>query len=167
MILKNKTIKTQDLTEAEKFILFWGSFLALTAASTSFVFRSMVPSLWGHHFQVGDSEVGALFGAGLWPIAIMMILFSLLVDKIGYRISMLLTFGFQALSVVLTIKANSYNALWYACIAAGTGHGIVEACINPLCASIYRDEKSKWLNILHAAWPAGLSYGRDQKRTLK
>jgi fucose permease len=159
MIMKNKTIKAHDLTESEKFTLFWASFLALTAASTGFVFRSMVPSLWGNHFQVGDSEVGALFGAGLWPIAIMMILFSFLVDKIGYRISMLLAFGFQALSVVLTIKANSYDALWYACIAAGVGHGIVEACINPLCASIYRDEKSKWLNILHAAWPAGLVLG--------
>ncbi|NRA37611.1 MAG: MFS transporter, partial [Planctomycetes bacterium] len=70
-----------------------------------------------------------------------------------------IAFVLQALSVVLTITASDYDSMWYACIIAGLGHGVVEACINPLCASIYRDEKSKMLNILHASWPAGIVMG--------
>jgi MFS family permease len=159
-------VKAQDLSESQKSLMFWASFLALTSAGIGFVFRSMVPSIWANHFEVTDAEVGALFGAGLWPIAITMILFSLIVDKIGYKISMFLACLLQGLSVFLTIYSNSYDSLWYACLCAGFGHGIVEACINPLCASIYRDEKSKWLNILHASWPAGLVIGGTVYLTL-
>ena len=46
-----------------------------------------------------------------------------------------------------------------ACMAAGFGHGVVEACINPLCANIYKKDKTKMLNILHASWPAGMVAG--------
>ena len=148
-----------ELSDKEKSLLFWGSFLSLMAAGVGFVFRSMVPALWGSHFQVSDTEVGALFGAGLWPIAIMMILFSLIVDKVGYRISMYIALVLQVVSVVGTVMATSYDGLWWACIAAGLGHGVVEAIINPLCASMYRQDKSKMLNILHASWPAGLVCG--------
>jgi MFS family permease len=147
------------LTEAEKKKLFSASFLALTAAGVGFVFRVMIPSLWSTEFDISLAEVGGLTGAALWPIAITMVLFSLLVDKIGYKISMLCAFALQALSVVLTVMADSYDAMWYACFFAGLGHGIVEAVINPLCASIYRDQKSKMLNILHASWPAGIVIG--------
>jgi MFS family permease len=148
-----------ELSEKEKKELFWASFLALAAAGFGFVFRVMIPGMWSEEFQITMGQVGALTGAALWPIAITMIIFSLLVDKIGYRISMFCAFFLQAVSVVLTVVAKDVNVMWYACFAAGLGHGIVEACINPLCASMYRKEKSKMLNILHAAWPAGIVFG--------
>ena len=149
----------QALTESDKQKLFWASFLALAAAGVGFVFRVMIPSMWSDAFQITMSDVGALTGAALWPIAVTMILFSLLVDKIGYKISMFFAFALQAVSVVLTYLATDVNSLWWACFCAGLGHGVVEAVINPLCASIYRDEKSKMLNILHASWPAGIVLG--------
>lgn len=149
-----------QLTESEKKMLFWASFLALTAAGVGFVLRSLAGTqTWGAHFQITNDQVGLLFGAGLWPIAITMILFSLIVDKVGYKWSMMCAFALQAISAVLTIYAKSFSAMWIACFVAGLGHGIVEACINPLCAAIYRDKKSKWLNILHASWPAGIVIG--------
>ena len=153
-------IERVELTEKEKAMLFWASFLSLTAAGVGFVLRSLGGNtFWGSHFQITDQQVGQLFGAGLWPIAVTMILFSLIVDKIGYKISMFCAFGLQAVAAVLTIFAGSFNAMLVACLVAGLGHGIVEAVINPLCASIYREEKSKWLNILHASWPAGIVIG--------
>lgn len=150
---------TKHLTEADKQKLFWASFLALTAAGVGFVFRVMIPDMWVEGFQITKADVGALTGAALWPIAITMILFSLLVDKIGYKISMLFAFLLQGASVILTYMATDYTTMWYACFCAGLGHGVVEAVINPLCASIYRDSKSKMLNILHASWPAGIVLG--------
>ena len=149
-----------ELTSKEKSMLFWASFLALTAAGVGFVLRSLGGNtFWGAHFEISDAQVGALFGAGLWPIAITMILFSLLVDKIGYKASMFCAFALQALGAVLTIFAGSFEIMMAACLVSGLGHGVVEAVINPLCASIYREEKSKWLNILHASWPAGIVIG--------
>ena len=73
-----------QLSEADKQKLFWASFLALTAAGVGFVFRVMIPTMWADHFQITLADVGVLTGAALWPIAVTMILFSLLVDKIGY-----------------------------------------------------------------------------------
>jgi hypothetical protein len=35
----------------------------------------------------------------------------------------------------------------------------VESFINPVVATVFSKEKSKWLNILHAGWPAGLALG--------
>ena len=79
-------------TYKEKQFLLWASFLALMAAGVGFVFRAMVPAIWGTEFGVSDGQVGVLLGAGLWPIAIMMILFSFAVDKIGYQKSMFIAF---------------------------------------------------------------------------
>lgn len=150
---------TQSLTESDKFKLFWASFLALMAAGVGFVFRVMIPTMWADNFQITMADVGALTGAALWPIAVTMILFSLLVDKIGYKVSMFFAFVLQGLSIFLTITATDVTSMWWACFTAGLGHGVVEAVINPLCASVYRDTKSKMLNILHASWPAGIVVG--------
>ncbi len=147
------------ISDSDKQKLFWASFLALLAAGMGFAFRVMVLNIWEGEFSISSKEAGQLFGASLWPIAVMMILFSLLIDKIGYKISMFIAFFCQAVSVFLTISASDFNAMWYACFIGGLGHGVIEACINPLCASIYRDQKTKMLNILHAAWPAGLAVG--------
>jgi fucose permease len=149
-----------DLSEKEKKLIFWASFLALLSAGIGFVLRSLGGNtFWGAHFEITDGQVSALFGAGLWPIAITMILFSLLVDKIGYKVSMMFAFVLQAIGAVLTIFASSFDMMMAACLVSGLGHGVVEAVINPLCASMYRKEKSKWLNILHASWPAGIFIG--------
>ena len=148
-----------ELSNKERSMLFWASFLALMAAGVGSVFRVMIPEMWATEFQITSDQVGALTGAALWPIAVSMILFSLIVDKIGYKFSMLCAFLLQACSVVLTITAKNYDAMWYACICAGLGHGVVEAVINPLCATMYKEQKSKMLNILHASWPAGIVFG--------
>jgi len=36
------------------------------------------------------------------------------------------------------------------------GNGTVEAFINPVVATMFSKQKTKWLNILHAGWPGGL-----------
>ncbi|MBT3374614.1 MAG: MFS transporter [Lentisphaerae bacterium] len=147
------------LSEKEKNMLFWASFLALAAAGFGFVFRVMIPDIWAAEFTITAEEVGSLTGAALWPLAITMIIFSLLVDVIGYKNSMYIAFVLQTFSVILTLVAKNTSVLWWACFCAGLGHGIVEAVINPLCATMYRTAKSKMLNILHAAWPAGIVAG--------
>ena len=148
-----------ELNNKEKSILFWASFLSLMAAGFGFAYRVMVLGDWGTEFNLTGAEKGSIFGASLWPIAITMIIFSLIVDYVGYKLSMYIAFALQALSVGLTFTAGSPGQLYTAALFAGLGHGIVEAVINPVCAAIYNKDKTKWLNILHAAWPAGLAVG--------
>jgi hypothetical protein len=50
----------------------------------------------------------------------------------------------------------AYNLLVVGSLIAALGNGSVEAFINPVVATIFSKEKTKWLNILHAAWPGGL-----------
>jgi len=139
--------------------MFWASFLSLAAAAFGFVLRVMLPDVWQAEYGITAEQAGGLFGASLWPIAVTMVLFSLVVDKIGYKRSMFWAAGLQAVSAILTYVAKDFRVMWWACIIGGLGHGVVEAVINPLCASAYRDNKSVWLNILHAAWPAGIVMG--------
>ena len=147
------------LTDKEKRLLFWASFLALAAAGTGFAFRVAMGGAYGAELQLSNQQVGEVFGASLWPIAVTMILFSLIVDRTGYKMPMVLAFALQALSGIGTALADSYLVLYLSALAAGLGHGIVEAVINPICAAVYPREKTKWLTILHASWPAGLVLG--------
>lgn len=148
-----------ELTNKQKNIIFWSSFLALMAAGIGFGIRVMSIGLWEGEFNISGDAAGALFGASLWPIAVGMILFSLIVDKIGYKISMVMAFIALAGSSLWTLFAKDVGTVEWAFIIFGFGHGIVEAVINPLCATMYKKDKSKMLNILHASWPAGVAVG--------
>jgi len=148
-----------DLSEGQKKRIFWASFLALAAAGFGFAFRVAKMNEYGVTFELTNLQVGLIFGASLWPIAISMIGFSLALDRTGFKMPMFWAFALQALSVVGTSLAPNYAILYLAAFAAGLGHGIIEAVINPVCASIYQREKTKMLTILHAAWPFGLVFG--------
>ncbi len=155
----NEAVHGTDLTSREKRLLFWASFLSLTAAGVGFAFRVAEGPIYGAALKLTNHQIGQVFGASLWPIAITMIGFSLVVDRTGYKLPMYAAFLLQAASGIGTYFAHSYGALYFFALCAGLGHGIVEAVINPICAAVYPKEKTKWLTILHAAWPAGLVLG--------
>ncbi|MFT5632998.1 MAG: MFS family permease [Rubritalea sp.] len=148
-----------ELTDKDRNMLFWASFLALMAAGIGFGIRVMNIGTWMGEFGIDGTSAGGIFGASLWPIAVGMILFSLIVDKIGYKTSMLLAAAFQLISTIWTFQSTTQSGLIYSFILAGFAHGIIESCINPLCATMYKKQKSKMLNILHASWPAGIVIG--------
>ena len=48
-------------------------------------------------------RVRELFGAGIWPFAISIIVFSLVIDKIGYRAAMIFSFICYAVYAALAL----------------------------------------------------------------
>ena len=110
-------------------------------------------------------EVGQYIGIQIWPFAISIILFSLIIDKVGYKFSMIFAFSCQIIWTVMGYIAISSETmdldtrknliLWGGFILA-LGNGTVEAFINPVVATMFTKAKTKWLNILHAGWPGGL-----------
>ncbi|MDA7930942.1 MFS transporter [Akkermansiaceae bacterium] len=163
--------------------LFWGCFIALITTAFAFITRAFLcndPTYWQSDFGLDGVKAGELFGAGIWTFAISIILFSLIIDKVGYRVAMIFSFVCYLLYAVFALMA--YNAinpggepltgealttaqktgvkyLTWGSMILGLGNGTVEAFINPVVATMFSKDKTKWLNILHAGWPGGLVIG--------
>src|SRR5687768_12426058 len=137
-------------------MLFLTCFIALVTTSFGFILRAMVLREWGVQFNLTQTQLGEITGVGLWPFAISIVIFSLAVDKIGYKTSLVFAFLCHVSAVILTIFAGGYTMLYIGTLVGALGNGIVEAVVNPVVATMYPRNKTKWLNILHAAWPGGL-----------
>jgi len=139
--------------------LFWTCFVALVATSFGFIIRTQIIGDLGLHFNLSETQKGEILGVGLWPFALSIILFSLVIDKIGYGRTLTFAFCCHVLSAVITIFATGYQMLYWGTFVLALGNGAVEAVINPVVATVYSKEKTKWLNILHAGWPGGMVLG--------
>ena len=159
-------------------VLFWGCFIALITTSFAFFSRMYLCDVrFGADFGISKVTVGELKGAGVWPFAISIILFSLIIDRIGYRFAMIFSFVCYVIYMIMAClaygaiqgvadpealkvaQAKGYDLLYWGSIVLALGNGTVEAFINPVVATMFSREKTKWLNILHAGWPGGLVIG--------
>ena len=146
--------------------LFWGCFIALITTGFAFVGRLELLGVWEGEFNLDKQQLGILAGIGIWPFAVSIILFSLFIDKVGYKVAMLFACISHLIWAGMGVaayfvsqggdKETAYNLLVVGSLIAALGNGSVEAFINPVVATIFSKEKTKWLNILHAAWPGGL-----------
>ncbi|MCB0642462.1 MAG: MFS transporter, partial [Phaeodactylibacter sp.] len=139
--------------------LFWGCFIALIATAFGFIIRALIIGDWAADFNLSETQKGELLGVGLWPFAISIVLFSLIIDRIGYRNAMLFGLVCHITSAVITIFATGYEMLYLGTFIVALGNGTVEAYINPVVATIFNKDKVKWLSMLHAGWPGGLVLG--------
>jgi MFS family permease len=139
--------------------LFLGCFIGLVATAFGFAIRGAALNEWGDQFQLTEEQKGFIGGVGTYPFAISIILFSLIVDKIGYGTAMVFAFVGHVVSTLATIFAPSFEVLYFATFLYALSNGMVESVINPVVATVYKDNKTHWLNVLHAGWPAGMALG--------
>lgn len=139
--------------------LFVACFVALMATSFGFMLRAMLITEWGEEFNLTKTQMGEIMGVGLWPFAVSIILFSLIIDKIGYGWAMLTAFICHISSLIITLMASGYWMLYIGTFIFALGNGTIEATINPAVATMFPKEKAKWINRLHAGWPGGMVVG--------
>jgi MFS family permease len=158
--------------------LFWACWIALVTTAFGFIIRSLIMDDLASQFGLSETQKGEIFGVGLWPFAVSIVLFSLVIDRIGYGRAMAFAFICHLASAVVTICAPlvlaekgadsqsvlagqraGYWMLYVGNFIVALGNGTVEAVINPVVATMFSKEKTKWLNILHAGWPGGLVLG--------
>ena len=161
--------------------IFWGCFIAIITTAIAFSTRAVLASdthYWPTQFNINPVKAGELFGAGIWPFAISIILFSFFIDQVGYKAAMFFSAVCYVLYAVMALRAygivsapglqgdalvgaqtQAYQSLYWGSIILGLGNGTVEAFANPVVATIFNRQKAKWLNRLHAGWPAGLVLG--------
>ncbi len=149
--------------------LFLASFITLIAAGVGFSIRSGILDDWGREFGFTQTELGAITGSGLWGFGLAIVVFSLVADRVGYGPLMAVAFVLHVLAAVLTLAASfvfqhhgkeaTYWLLYAGMTLFALANGTCESVINPLAATLYPKEKTHYLNILHAGWPAGLILG--------
>ena len=139
--------------------LFLGCFISLVATAFGFIVRALLLNDFGRIFNLSETQKGAINGAGLFPFAISIILFSLFIDRTGYGKVMVFAFLGHVGGTILMIFAKNYEMLYIGTLILALANGAVEAVINPVTATLFPRNKTHWLNILHAGWPGGLVLG--------
>ena len=111
------------------------------------------------------TELGTITGGGLTGFGIVIIATSLVADKIGYGKLVLLAFLTHIISAFVTLGANpdqgdlAFNLLYWGTFIFAYANGTLEAVANPLVATLFPKNRTHYLNIVHASWPAGLVLG--------
>jgi len=148
-----------QMDRGRRVFLFWACFVALIATAVAFVSRAFIIGDLQGEFFLTETQKGEILGAGLWPFGFSIVLFSLIIDRIGYGKSMIFAFVCHVGCVVMYFVADGYWALWTASALAGLGAGIFEAVVNPVVATLYPKHKTKMLTILHGGWAGGVALG--------
>jgi MFS family permease len=143
--------------------LLWAGFMAILAAGVGFAIRGGIFDNWGKEFGFTASQLGAIGGAGFNGFCFGIILGGIVVDKIGYGKLVVTAFLLHVVSALVTFQAstpeNAYNYLYWGMFIFAYANGTLEAVANPLVATLYPNNRTHFLNILHASWPAGMIVG--------
>ena len=143
--------------------LLWAGFMAILAAGVGFAIRGGIFDNWGKEFGFTATQLGAIGGAGFTGFCFGIIIGGVIVDKIGYGKLVILAFAAHIISAIVTFGANSpdnaYKMLTAGMFIFAFANGTLEAVANPLVATLYPKNRTHFLNILHASWPAGMIIG--------
>jgi MFS family permease len=143
--------------------LLWAGFAAIFAAGVGFAIRGGIFDNWGKEFGFTATQLGAIGGAGFTGFCFGIIGGGLIVDKVGYGKLVLTAFVLHMVSAFVTFGAttptNAYQMLTIGMFIFAFANGTLEAVANPLVATLFPQNRTHYLNILHASWPAGLVVG--------
>ena len=143
--------------------LLWAGFMAILAAGVGFALRNGILDNWGKEFNFTASQLGAIGGAGFSGFCFGIIIGGVIVDKIGYGKLVVVALLGHILSAFVTFGAsgpdNAYFFLFWGMFIFAYANGTLEAVANPLVATIFPQNRTHYLNILHASWPAGMILG--------
>lgn len=163
---------TDRHAEYNKSRLFFASSLALAMAGINASMRANTAADLQRIFldpidRVRSAEmIGTLLGLPFLGYAVTIAISSPMLDWIGmgrllplsgvlFSIGMLIIM----FAAELATGASVYNILWIGALVTGIGWGLVETVVNPLVATLYPEERTSRLNIVHAWWPGGLVIG--------
>jgi MFS family permease len=149
----------RGISTTDRRALFWACFTAIAATAAVFAVRGQVIGDWARDFGLTETQKGEILGVGLWPFAAAIVLVSLVADRIGYGKCLAFAFFCHMTSTLLLLFAKGYWWLYAGTFLVSIGNGSAQAIVDPLVASMYRHNKTSWLNILHASWPAGMVAG--------
>lgn len=146
--------------------LLWAGFFAIFTSGIGFAIRSGILANWGAEFGFTAEQLGRINGAGMTGFCFGIIIGGVICDKVGYGKLVIAAFLFHVLSAVVAFAATggqpqqtAYTFLYAGAFIFAVANGTLEAVANPLVATLFPNNRTHYLNILHASWPAGLVVG--------
>jgi hypothetical protein len=149
----------------QKSRLFLASCLSLVTCAALFAIRTNIATELGTHFAADPERIGKVLGQGFFGMGYVIAIASPLCDFLGMKRLLVLAFVLHVVGMVgflfAPTTATDPELQWaqYAMLCVGLAHGLVEGVINPLIATLYPEEKTHKLNVLHAWWPGGIILG--------
>ena len=163
--MSNVQVSNEAIAPNAKRLLFAG-FMAILAAGTGFGIRGGILANWGADFGFTGQQLGDINGAGFTGFCFGIIIGGIICDKIGYGKLVIAAFSFHVISALVTFAAApgqaqmvAYRFLYWGTFIFAVANGTLEAVANPLVATLFPNNRTHFLNILHASWPAGLVLG--------
>jgi len=152
--------------------LFVASCLSLITTSMVFAIRGDIEADLSSAFHLTKEQMGLIWGPAFWGFTLAIFVSGLIVDAVGMRaLHVISSLGYIG-GILLVLAAPRPDGpvssifgstgtllLYVAFLAMGLSQGLVEGVINPLVATIFKDDKTHKLNVLHAWWPGGLIVG--------
>jgi MFS family permease len=146
--------------------LLFAGFMAILAAGVGFAIRGGILANWAADFGFTGAQLGAIGGAGFTGFCFGIIIGGIVADKIGYGKLVVAAFVFHVLSAFVTFGASkgqpqetAYNLLYWGTFIFALANGTLEAVANPLVSTLFPQNRTHYLNILHSSWPAGMVLG--------
>lgn len=133
--------------------------MALIVTAMTFAIRARLELVFQSDFGLTSEDIGFAFGPAFYGFTLAMVIGGPLVDILGMKRILLIAFICHVLGIVLTLMASSFWSLFIAILFTGIGNGMVEAACNPLVASLFPNEKIKFLNRFHVWFPGGIAIG--------
>ncbi len=159
-----------DTTARNK--VFWIGILALFTAGVSAALRAAVANnLKTSYLDTIDvatsaTMIGQALGAAFLAFSLMLMVTSTLLVRIGMkRMLIFASVAFIVASIMIAFCGsiasghNVYYVIYAGMFINGLAWGAVEGTVNPMVASLYPDQTTHRMNMLHAWWPAGLIVG--------
>ena len=163
---------TERHASYDKSRLFFASALALTMAGINASMRANTAADLQRLFldpidKIRSAEmIGALLGLPFLGYAVTIAISSPLLDAIGMGRLLPLSGVLFSMGMLIMMFAGNlaagagvYNVLWIGALVTGIGWGLVETVVNPLVVTLYPEDKTGRLNLVHAWWPGGLVIG--------
>lgn len=158
--------RNSSSTTANAHRLLWAGFVAILAAGVGFAIRGGILDNWGAEFGFTATELGNISGAGFTGFCFGIIIGGVIADKVGYGKLVVAAFVLHVLSAFVTFaptpgmpKETVGDLLFWGTFTFAVANGTLEAVANPLVATLFFHNRTHYLNLLHASWPAGLVLG--------
>lgn len=146
--------------------LLWAGFVAILAAGIGFGVRGGIFSIWAENFSFSGAQLGLIGGAGFTGFCFGIVIGGVIVDKIGYGKLVFAAFLFHIVSALVTFGATegqdtslAFQFLFWGTFIFALANGTLEAVANPLVSTLFPENRTHNLNILHASWPLGMVIG--------
>jgi MFS family permease len=163
---ENHAVNQTELMAPNAYRLLWAGFFAILAAGIGFSIRGGFLDNWRAEFNFSDTQLGNITGAGGPGFCFGIIIGGIICDRIGYGKLVIAAFLLHILSAVVTFAADTKlsnetneQLLYWGTFIFAYANGTLEAVANPLVATLFFHNRTHYLNILHASWPAGLVLG--------